>query len=156
MELLLQSASGGPCSALGQEKVAIRTKQENLQPLSTAVFSVNIVLLEWWLDPHCRGEKSISWDSLRQCLNLFIYLQKRCYPDSSVSLCIFTQTNLFTLGFFFFLNQGATVAILELSNKPQEPRTELRGMAPPFETRDLCCGHQPECSRYRHSCLMAG
>lgn len=85
------SASGGPCSALGQEKVALWTEQEKLQPLSTAVFSVNIVLLEWWLNPHCRGEKSISWNSLCQCLNLFIYLQKRCcYPDSSVSLCIFT------------------------------------------------------------------
>lgn len=48
-------------------------------------------------------------------------------------LLAFSHTPTSSLFDFFFFNQGATVKIFELSNKPQDPRTELRGMTPPFE-----------------------
>lgn len=121
-----------------EEKAVVRTKQVKLQSLSTAVFFVNIMLLEWWLNPHCRGEKSISWQFVT-----YLYIYRKDVTLTHECLFIFTHTNLFTLR-FFFLNQGATAKILELSNKPQESRSEIRGTAPPFEV--LCCGHQPGCS----------
>lgn len=47
-------------------------------------------------------------------------------------LLAFSHTPTSSL-FDFFFNQVATVKIFELSNKPQDPQTELRGMTPPFE-----------------------
>lgn len=61
-----------------------------------------------------------------------------------MSVCFHFHTHQPLHSWIFFFNQGATVKILELSNKPQEPRSEIRGTAPPFEV--LCCGHQPGCS----------
>lgn len=112
-----------PRSARGESSCKVKWVQR--QPLSTAVFFVNIMLLEWWLTPTAEEKDQLA-DSLCQCLDLLIYLQKRCYPDSSVSVHFHTHRTLHSWSY-----SGDAWA------KPQEPRREI-GV--------LLCGYQPGCS----------